>query len=297
MELATKNGGLKQDVNIIIRHFEHYEKMEKSHEIPRRNKLLCRNDKNGFTLVELSIVIVIIGLLIGGLLVGQSLIESAQINSQVKQIQQYDIALKNFYGKFKGIPGDSTKVTITGACYTADGNGVMRDFIGVVPINWIYSESMCYFPILFTYKFLNVDYVTPAHDFVTYRVGKNQPHPLIKINDDKTRAITALTNRGGDVFYFLGTRQVAQHGNPQISTTSPNGVVSPAQALALDQKMDDGLPLTGNVAASTNQTNSTAGRFYPFNLDTTTCVSAGAYNLSITDNETCRLQIKADNYR
>ena len=48
--------------------------------------------KSGFTLVELSIVLVIIGLLIGGILVGQSLIESAKMNSFVRQVQQIDIA-------------------------------------------------------------------------------------------------------------------------------------------------------------------------------------------------------------
>jgi len=43
----------------------------------RRSKL---QKISGFTLVELSIVLVIIGLLISGILVGQSLTESAQIN-------------------------------------------------------------------------------------------------------------------------------------------------------------------------------------------------------------------------
>ncbi len=63
--------------------------------------------KNGFTLVELSIVLVIIGLLIGGILVGQSLIDSAKINQAVRQIQQYDIAVSNFQERFRQLPGDS----------------------------------------------------------------------------------------------------------------------------------------------------------------------------------------------
>ena len=63
--------------------------------------------KKGFTLVELSIVLVIIGLLIGGILVGQSLIESAKINRLVSDMQQYEIAIVQFYKKFKKYPGES----------------------------------------------------------------------------------------------------------------------------------------------------------------------------------------------
>jgi len=62
---------------------------------------------NGFTLVELSIVLIIIGLLVGGILVGQSLIQSAKINRLVSDLRQCEIAVTQFYGKFKRYPGDA----------------------------------------------------------------------------------------------------------------------------------------------------------------------------------------------
>ena len=62
---------------------------------------------NGFTLIELSIVLVIIGLLIGGILVGQSLIQSAAINATVSQIQQFDASTMAFKSKYKYLPGDA----------------------------------------------------------------------------------------------------------------------------------------------------------------------------------------------
>ena len=52
--------------------------------------------KKGFTLVELSIVLVIIGLLIGGILVAQSMIHTAKIQNTVRLIQQMDTAVSNF---------------------------------------------------------------------------------------------------------------------------------------------------------------------------------------------------------
>lgn len=63
--------------------------------------------KSGFTLVELSIVLVVIGLLIGGVLVGQSLIESAKISHEVRRLSQYAIAIEQYKQKFKQEAGDS----------------------------------------------------------------------------------------------------------------------------------------------------------------------------------------------
>ncbi|MEJ0009639.1 MAG: prepilin-type N-terminal cleavage/methylation domain-containing protein [Alphaproteobacteria bacterium] len=62
--------------------------------------------QRGFTLVELAIVLVIIGLLVGGGLVGQDLIKSAQINATVSDLQSYTDAAMTFRDKYGGIPGD-----------------------------------------------------------------------------------------------------------------------------------------------------------------------------------------------
>ena len=75
--------------------------------------------RKGFTLVELSIVLVIIGLLIGGILVGQSMIASAKINKMASEFSQYSIAIANFRQKFRQIPGDSTSFSPPG---TGDGD-------------------------------------------------------------------------------------------------------------------------------------------------------------------------------
>ena len=56
--------------------------------------------KCGFTLIELSIVLVIIGLIVGGVLVGQNLIKAAEIRNQIKQMQEYQIAFNTFRTKY-----------------------------------------------------------------------------------------------------------------------------------------------------------------------------------------------------
>lgn len=58
-----------------------------------------RRFKKGFTLVELAIVLVIIGLLIGGILVAQSMIGTSKITAAISQIQQFDAGVESFKTK------------------------------------------------------------------------------------------------------------------------------------------------------------------------------------------------------
>ncbi len=83
---------------------------QRSYRMPARTK--------GFTLVELSIVLVIIGLLIGGILAGQSMISAAKIAAVAAQVQQFDAGVMNFKTKYNGLPGDSKS-------FGGDGNGVI----------------------------------------------------------------------------------------------------------------------------------------------------------------------------
>ena len=85
-------------------------------------------DQRGFTLVEIAIVMVIIGLLIGGVLKGQGMIQNAKVKSVVKQADELRAAIMGFYDKFGVYPGDENLAAIPmGTDTEGDGDGQMEN--------------------------------------------------------------------------------------------------------------------------------------------------------------------------
>lgn len=62
--------------------------------------------RHGFSLVELSIVLVILGLLTGGILGGRALIHAAELRSVTSEMQQFQTAINAFHDKYGNLPGD-----------------------------------------------------------------------------------------------------------------------------------------------------------------------------------------------
>ncbi|MBY6117485.1 prepilin-type N-terminal cleavage/methylation domain-containing protein [Mameliella alba] len=67
--------------------------------------------RSGFSLVELSIVLVILGLLIGGVLTGQNLIRAAELRSVMTEFKTYQTAVMTFRDKYFALPRDMTNAT------------------------------------------------------------------------------------------------------------------------------------------------------------------------------------------
>ena len=78
--------------------------------------------RKGFTLVELSIVLVIIGLLIGGVLKGKSMIENAKIKRFQNDIKSLTAAVYTYQDKYGYYPGDDPN----GNSCQGDGNGYIN---------------------------------------------------------------------------------------------------------------------------------------------------------------------------
>lgn len=67
--------------------------------------------RHGFSLVELSIVLVILGLLTGGILAGQSLIRASELRAVSTEINRYQTARYTFRDKYFALPGDMRNAT------------------------------------------------------------------------------------------------------------------------------------------------------------------------------------------
>ena len=70
-----------------------------------------KRHNQGFTLLELSIVLVIIGLIIGGITVGADMIRSAELNSIVTDLNKYKTSVNTFKLKYNALPGDMKNAT------------------------------------------------------------------------------------------------------------------------------------------------------------------------------------------
>jgi len=76
-----------------------------------KKKISLKNQK-GFTLIEIAIVLVIVGLLIGGVLKGQSMIQNAKVKRLANDIQGIQTAINAFQDRYQMLPGDENNATI-----------------------------------------------------------------------------------------------------------------------------------------------------------------------------------------
>lgn len=85
------------------------------------------NKQSGFTLIELAIVLVIIGLLLGGVLKGQELINSAKVKNMASDFRNIQVQVYSYQDKFKALPGDDkAAINHVGAKKNGDGDGVIE---------------------------------------------------------------------------------------------------------------------------------------------------------------------------
>jgi prepilin-type N-terminal cleavage/methylation domain-containing protein len=108
------------------------------HTTTRRKRRIAMQTKSsgrqtGFTLVEISIVLVIIGLLLGGVLKGQELIDSAKVKNLAQDFRSTQAILYGYQDKFRALPGDDSRApshvcpSDTPACTTAgNANGIIE---------------------------------------------------------------------------------------------------------------------------------------------------------------------------
>lgn len=219
-----------------------------------------RNKEKGFTLVELAIVMIIIGLLIGGVLKGQQLIENAKVTATISEVKGFQAAIISFRDAYGGIPGDMNNIQrLSGCdgvnCIAGDGNsliGLGAWFAvanGGTP-NWR-TDLRTVPESLQVWKHLALaDLITgvdPTASTASIDLAWGESHPS-----------SAL--RGGyELFYdhvttFNRSAHFLRLSNTGLSSTlvgqTGSSPASPLQAANIDRKMDDGIATTGFVMAN-----------------------------------------------
>ncbi|HEX5093491.1 MAG TPA: prepilin-type N-terminal cleavage/methylation domain-containing protein [Burkholderiales bacterium] len=184
--------------------------------------------QKGFTLVEIAIVLVIIGLLLGGILKGQEMITQAKIKNVIADFSGISAAYHGYQDRYRTIPGDDPGATRWTGATAGNGNGVVT---GAYNSTTVTDESRLWW-----------DHLRRA-GFVAGN-GTQQPF----------NAVAGMIGvQTGDAQATIGTTLGGFSGLIICSANLPDKI-----AIAVDVQVDDGSSNAGSVRAllqtSPNQT-------------------------------------------
>jgi prepilin-type N-terminal cleavage/methylation domain-containing protein len=196
----------------------------------------------GFTLIEIAIVLIIIGLLLGAIIKGQELITAARVRNIIQQQEEYKTAFLAFVERYRNPPGDFAQATANikdvaaGPCGNPnpDGNGDGNNRIDTAG-----SENTLAWEHLSKAGFLNVTYTCATTVGPSTSPMNRYAQPLEMVFDAQ----------------YAGTA-TARHN---IKT----GLRVPSNLLAeTDRKIDDGVATTGEFRAALNAAITTPAECY-----------------------------------
>jgi prepilin-type N-terminal cleavage/methylation domain-containing protein len=228
----------------------------------------------GFTLIEMSIVLVIIGLIVGGVLVGQSLISAAGVRATISQIEKYNQAVNTFYGKYGYLPGDIPAGPASQFGFGArgqyagegDGNGILEGvFHDTAAMNngtiGQTGELTMFWQDLSAARLIEAGFSSAS--------STTLPSGTITLSSSPSvDAYLPAAKIGAGNYIYVWSSGSALSGNlnglssgslnffgiSAVSQIFPYLASVPAltvqQAYSIDTKIDDGLPQSGRVMAS-----------------------------------------------
>jgi len=234
------------------------------------------NYNRGFTLLELSIVITVIGLIIGGITVGRSVIRNSELQSVISDVNRFKNAIKLFRDKYHDLPGNKqdgvafwgadsacpavANLVPKAATCNGSGDGFISGSAGTpLAIGGNYYESLRAWQQLANARFIEGGYSGADGTTTHYALGINIPASKMKQRGYTLSyaAPTGMNGTAGAVAGVFGAnyRHIIVFGmTTGIPLNEPANMagLQADDAESIDQKIDDAQPGTGNVLTYTN---------------------------------------------
>lgn len=245
--------------------------------------------QHAFSLVELSIVLVILGLLTGGILAGQSLIRASELRSIPVDLQRYTTAIHTFRDKYRALPGDmpnavrfwgaqagattdgtdSTCAALTAAATSAatcNGNGDGR-----VPLGYEMFRAWQHMA--------NAGLVEGSYTGVANAGGANlaipgENVPRARISSVGVNYLNATTTTDSGSWFANSGATLLVVAKPYTDSELRVGFMKAEESWGIDTKIDDGKPGQGYVHSGRDTTDCT----------TTGVATTAEYLLTATTN-------------
>lgn len=183
--------------------------------------------QRGFTLVELAMCLLVIGLLIGGVLKGHELIKNARIRGVAQEVTQIEVALRIFVERYGDLPGN-----------IENPNFQLPNCTSTV-CNARYGTSQA---------------LTTTQDRARFWLHLDRAGLITGVEEDGTTVRGPLNAIGGR-FYTASTSIDSKTRSIIYISDKPNEFyMSPVTAELIDRLMDDGKPLSGEARMLTSPT-------------------------------------------